>query len=182
MFGPEGRKQARPGCLRKAGWDCNSLCRKGFLSPSGPWDCDFQIFILVTWLQGTPIAGLLNLVQLTLLFHAEHMLSQEGPSWEGCRGAKPGESRESRACSPGGVSGTEVCSRQVLSSAKGLGWSSPSRDYLAETLTLPLGAQELEQAYISLTSSLLPLRFLVVGWSSAAPNYVISFSELAGTR
>lgn len=60
------------------------------------------IFILVMWLQGTPIAGLLNLVQLTLLFHAEHMLSQEGPSWEGRRGAKPGDSRESRACSQEG--------------------------------------------------------------------------------
>lgn len=147
-----------------------TLCRNGFLSSSGPWDCDLQIFILVTWLQGTPIGGLLNLVQLTLLFHAEHMLSQEGPSWEGRRGAKPGESKESRACSPRGVSGAEVCGYRVLSSSKGLSWSSPSRDYLADTRNLPLGAQELEQAYISLTSSLLPLRFLVVGWSSAAPN------------
>lgn len=87
-----------------------------------------------------------QLVQLTLLFHAEHMLSQEGPSWEGRRGAKPGDSRESKACSPRGVSRTEVCCRQVLSSAKGLNWSSPSRDYLAETRILPLGAQESEQA------------------------------------
>lgn len=110
------------------------------------------------------------------------MLSQERPSWEGRRGAKPGDSRESRACSPRGVSGTEVCSRQVLSSAKELNRSSRSRDYLTETRILPLGAQELEQASISLTSSSLPLQFLVVGWSSAVPNYVISFSELAGTR
>lgn len=91
------------------------------------------------------------------------MLSQEGPSWEGHRGAKPGDSRESRACSPRGVSGTKVCNRQVLSRAKGPNWSSASRDYLAEKRMLLLGALELEQTYISLTSSLLPLPFLVVG-------------------
>lgn len=33
--------------------------------------------------EGTPVTGLFNLVQLTLLFHAEHMLSQEWSSREG---------------------------------------------------------------------------------------------------
>lgn len=42
-------------------------------------------FISVMWLKGTLITGLFNLVQLTLLFHAEHMLSQEWSSWEGPR-------------------------------------------------------------------------------------------------
>lgn len=115
------------------------------------------------WLQGTPIAGLLNLVQLTLLFHAEHMLSQEGPSWEGLRGAKPGDSRESRTCSPRGVFGTEVCSRQVMSCVEGLSWSSQIRGYIAESQIPPLSALETEQAHINLASSLLPLRSLTVG-------------------
>lgn len=170
MFGPEGRKQSGLGCPREACWELQFLWKKnGFLSPSG---LGTAIFILVVlWLQGTPIPGLLNLVQLTLLFHAEHMLSQEGPSWEGHRGAKPGDSRESRACSPRGVSGTEVCNRQILSSAKGLNWSSLSRDYLAETRILALGAQEWEQAYINLTSSLLPLPFLM--WAGPRPRQTV---------
>lgn len=40
-------------------------------------------FISVMQLEGTPITGLFNLVQLTLLFYAEHMLSQQWSSWEG---------------------------------------------------------------------------------------------------
>lgn len=121
---------------KEAGQDCHALCRKGSLSPAGTWDCDL---IPVTWLQVTPISGLLNLVQLTLLLHTEHTLSQEGPGWEGHRGAKPGNSKESRAFSQRGVSGTDVCSRQVLRSAKRLSWGSPGRGYPAESWILPLG-------------------------------------------
>lgn len=155
------------------------MCRKGSLSRVGTWDCDL---IPITWLQVTPISGLLNLVQLTLLFHTEHTLSQEGPGWEGHRGAKPGNSRESRAFSQRGVSGTDVCSRQVLRSAKRLSWGSPGRGYSAESWILPLGAVQREEAPLSLASPLLPLRSLAVGWSSAAPNCVISLREPGGTH
>lgn len=50
-----------------------------------PLQCghDDSYFTSVMWLEGTPTTGLFNLVQLTLLFHAEHMLSQEWSSWEG---------------------------------------------------------------------------------------------------
>lgn len=44
---------------------------------------DDSYFMSAVWPDGTPMAGLFNLVQLTLLFHAEHMLSQEWSSWEG---------------------------------------------------------------------------------------------------
>lgn len=40
-------------------------------------------FISVVCLEGALVTGLVNLVQLTLLFHAEHMLSQEPSGWEG---------------------------------------------------------------------------------------------------
>lgn len=40
-------------------------------------------FISVMWFEGTLVTELVNLVQLTLLFHAEHMPSQEWSSWEG---------------------------------------------------------------------------------------------------
>lgn len=40
-------------------------------------------FISVMWPEGTPVTGLFNPVQLTLLFHAEHMPSQE---WSGREG------------------------------------------------------------------------------------------------
>lgn len=123
-----------------------------------------------------------NLVQLTVLFHTEHTLSQEGPGWEGHRGAKPGNSRESRAFSQKVVSGTNVCSRQVLRSAKKLSWGSPGRGYPAEAWILPLAARQREQAPLSLASPLLPMRSLAMGWSSAAPNYVISLMEPGGTR
>lgn len=155
------------------------MCRKGSFSSAGTWDCDL---IPVTWLQVTPISGLLNLVQLTLLFHTEHTLSQEGPGWEGRRGAKPGNSRESRAFSQRGVSGTDVYSRQVLRSAKRLSWGSPGRGYPAASWILTLDVMQREQAPLRLASPLLPLRSLTVGWSFAAPNSVISLREPGGTR
>lgn len=50
------------------------------LLQSGHYDSSF---ISAMWPEGTPVTGLFNLVQLTLLFHAEHTLSQEWSSWEG---------------------------------------------------------------------------------------------------
>lgn len=40
-------------------------------------------FISVMWHEGTLVTELFNLVHVTLLFHAEHMPSQERSSWEG---------------------------------------------------------------------------------------------------
>lgn len=62
-------KQARIGTLEK-----NLILLQG-----GHYD---SYFISVMWFEGTPVTGLFNLVQLTLLFQAEHMLSQEWSCWE----------------------------------------------------------------------------------------------------
>jgi hypothetical protein len=79
-------------------------------------------FMPVMCLEGTPMAGLFNLVQLTLLFLAEHMLSQEWSSWEGQGGAKPRDSRESTDSTPGGVSGATVGNRLALRGTEQVSW------------------------------------------------------------